>query len=107
MRVYDSGLPAEQTFVVPVFNQESFIGGCLAGIAGHMAESSDIVIVLDCCDDGTEPAVLAYLDQAHERFRRVTVLRTTYPLFETRCDNLGFLLSRGRYVIEVQSDIRS
>jgi hypothetical protein len=34
------------------------------------------------------------------------VLRTTYPLFETRCDNLGFLLSRGDRVIEVQSDIQ-
>ena len=101
----DNGYPAEQTFVVPVFNQEDFIRRCLDGIGENQSAPSDLVIIVDCCSDQTESAVLAFARQSASRFQRITVLRTTYPLFETRCDNLGFLLSRGEYVVEVQSDI--
>jgi GT2 family glycosyltransferase len=105
VRVFDSAEPAVQTVIVPVFNQERFIQRCLAGIADNVAAPSDLVMVLDCCSDGSESAVLSFVGEARARFRRVTVLRTTYPIFETRADNLGFLLSRGEFVIEVQSDI--
>lgn len=97
-------MPA-QTFVVPVYNQEVFVERTLAGIAANATRPSDLVVVLDCCTDGSESAVLSRLGRARSAFLRVTVLKTIYPLFETRCDNLGFLISRGDYVIEVQSDI--
>lgn len=101
----DDGQKAEQTVVVPVFNQQGFIRRCLKSIANNISASSDLVVILDCCTDQSETAVLSFVREASERFRRVIILRTTYPLFETRCDNLGFLLSRGNYVIEIQSDI--
>ena len=91
--------------MVPVFNQENFIRKCLAGIGDNITAPSDLVVIVDCCTDRSEAAVLSFVEEARGRFRRVTVLRTTYPIFETRADNLGFLLSRGDHVIEVQSDI--
>jgi glycosyltransferase involved in cell wall biosynthesis len=106
VRHQDNGGAARQTLVVPVFNQESFIGLCLEALAANVSMPSDLVIVLDCCTDASEEGVLSVLRRWDARFQRLTVLRTTYPLFETRCDNLGFLLSRGDYVVEVQSDIQ-
>jgi len=101
----DSGKAAEQTIVLPVFNQEGFIVRCIEGIAANLSAPTDIAVILDCCTDGSEEAVSSALARLGRRFERVTLVRTTYPLYETRCDNLGFLLSRGDYVIEMQSDI--
>lgn len=104
-QVWASAEPAAQTIVVPVFNQEHFIRKCLAGISGNITTPSDLVVILDFCTDRSESAVISFLEEARACFCRITVLRATCPIFETRCDNLGFLLSRGDHVIEVQSDI--
>jgi len=104
-RIWNGAEPPLQTIVVPVFNQEPFIQKCLSGIADNISVPSDLIVILDCCTDGSESAVFSFVEQARQRFRRIVILRTTYPIFETQADNLGFLLSRGDHVIEVQSDI--
>ena len=97
---------AEQTVLVPVFNQASFISRVLAGIVDNLSAASDLVVVLDGCTDDSEAAVLGFLDSALlGSLATITVLRATRPIFETRCDNIGFALSRGAHVFDVQADI--
>ena len=50
-----------QTLVVPAFNQEAFIRKCLGGISENITAPSDLVVILDCCTDGTESAVLSFV----------------------------------------------
>jgi glycosyltransferase involved in cell wall biosynthesis len=106
VRVMQLRETVRQTVIIPVFNQEPFILRCLQGVSRNLKHASDLVVILDSCTDQSEQIVLSFLLQADlSAFGRITVLRTTYPIFETRCDNLGICLSRGDYVIEIQSDI--
>ena len=106
VRRIDRQSAAEQTVIVPVFNQAGFIGRVLSGIVDNLSQATDLVVVVDGATDGSEAAALHFLDTAPlGRLSAATLLRADRPIFETRCDNIGFALSRGAYVFDVQADI--
>ena len=35
----------------------------------------------------------------------IKIIKQETPIFETACDNIGFKLSKGKYIIEIQADI--
>jgi glycosyltransferase involved in cell wall biosynthesis len=101
----NEGLPA-QTMVVPIFNQERIIAGTIRAFISRISKPSDVVLIFDGCSDGSRAqAELALTSSPTVHIRRVVFITTERPIFETRCDNLGFLVARGETIIEIQADI--
>jgi glycosyltransferase involved in cell wall biosynthesis len=101
----NEGLPA-QTMVVPIFNQERIIASTIRAFISRISKPSDVVLIFDGCSDGSRAqAELALTSSPTVHIRRVVFITTERPIFETRSDNLGFLVARGETIIEIQADI--
>jgi glycosyltransferase involved in cell wall biosynthesis len=101
----NEGLPV-QTIVVPIFNQERIIASTIRAFISRISKPSDVVLIFDGCSDGSRAqAELALTSSSIVYIRRVVFITTERPIFETRCDNLGFLVARGETIIEIQADI--
>jgi glycosyltransferase involved in cell wall biosynthesis len=94
------------TAVVPVFNHATTIAGCLAKIIDNAEGSVDIVVIDDGSEDSTAKAVAAVFAGADlQNVGTALLVHNPAPIYETACDNQGFVLARTEYVIEVQADI--
>ena len=65
-------------------------------------------MILDFCFDKTEENLLNFLDtleKPRENLIQIRVFKTEKPLFETKCDNIGFRASLGKYCLEIQADM--
>jgi hypothetical protein len=69
----------------------------------------ELILILDFCLDKTEVTLLNYLDTlrtTRENLIQIRVFKNSEkPLFETKCDNLGFRESLGIYCLEIQADM--
>ena len=66
----------------------------------------DIVVIDDGSEDNTADAVAAVLAGADlQNVGTALLVHNPAPIYETACDNQGFVLARTEYVIEVQADI--
>ncbi len=90
--------------VMPVFNQVDVVGDNIRAIVGSMSVSYEIILIDDCSSDGTT-AILRDIAAEVRGPRRIRLLRTPKPFFETLCDSVGFALAGGRYFLEVQADM--
>ena len=104
---YSSG-PVEYSIIIPVFNQEDIIIKNLTSIFAMTLGTYEILILLDYCYDKTEENLLTFL----RTYVPVPTLRSIRifanrekPLFETKCDNIGFKYSKGIYCLEIQADM--
>lgn len=93
------------SLVLPIHNQESIISEGLLRIFLHTYGLYDLFIILDGCTDGTRTEVLRVLTDPPSGLCRWTVVSTPYDIFETSCDNLGFVNARAPYIIELQADM--
>jgi glycosyltransferase involved in cell wall biosynthesis len=90
---------------MPIHNQEKIIINTLNGIINNITSDYEIILILDNCIDNTEKIVLNYFENEYKYLCELTIIKQDTPLFETACDNIGFKLSKGKYIIEVQADI--
>jgi glycosyltransferase involved in cell wall biosynthesis len=94
--------------VMPIYNQEEIIVDNLKSIITNTLDNFEIILILDFCFDNTENNVLNFFDtleNAPENLIDVTIFKNDKPLFETKCDNIGFKHSRGTYCLEIQADM--
>jgi glycosyltransferase involved in cell wall biosynthesis len=94
--------------VMPIYNQEDIIVDNLKSIITNTLDNFEIILILDFCFDDTEKNVLTFFDtlqNAPEKLIDVTIFKNDKPLFETKCDNIGFKHSRGTYCLEIQADM--
>jgi len=109
--LYKSELKPEEPFfsiVMPIYNQEEIIEKNVAALLQFTAEKNyELIFLLDSCSDKSESVLLNLLkcEKMPDLLTNIIVLISHTPLFETASDNIGFLCSRGKYVIEIQSDI--
>lgn len=101
----------EYSIVIPVYNQESIIVDNIASAIEMMGGSDafEVIIVCDGCDDSSESKIVEFFKKyaaCYKRLDRAVVIHQPTPIFETACDNMGFVLSRGKYIIEVQADMK-
>lgn len=101
----------EYSIVIPVYNQQQIIVDNVSSAIEMMGgkDAFEVIIICDGCDDGTELKVTDFFKNyasMYERLDRAVVVHQPTPIFETACDNMGFLLSRGNYVLEVQADMK-
>jgi GT2 family glycosyltransferase len=102
---FADGLP-EYSIVMPIHNQATIIKRNLNALLKHTVMPYELILILDACDDGTEEQVMTFCSEAHAFFlQRITVVRSVTPLFEATCDNIGFRLAQGRYLLEIQADM--
>jgi glycosyltransferase involved in cell wall biosynthesis len=96
----------EYSVVVPVFNQEEIIEKNILSIIFNMDENFEIIIILDFCIDNTELILLnLFKNISISKLIRTIIIKQETPVFETTCDNMGFLIASGKYILEIQADM--
>ena len=94
--------------VMPIHNQEKILIKNLEAILKHTTNIPyEIILILDSCSDKSQDVLLKWLNDlvATAWLTTIIVFKSETPLFETSCDNLGFLCSRGEYILEIQADM--
>lgn len=94
--------------VIPIYNQERIIERNLKSVLDCMTHVEyELILIVDACSDKTEERVMGVVNEdLPELLTNVVVMKTVVPLFETAADNLGFLCSRGEFVLEIQADMQ-
>ena len=96
--------------VIPIYNQEDIILDNLQSIIKNTLDNFEIILILDFCFDDTEKNIIEFLENYHSEtsnFIQITIFKNEEkPLFETKCDNIGFKHSAGIYCIEIQADMK-
>lgn len=95
--------------VMPIHNQASRIQLVLDSVVDMTLGTYELILIVDGCTDDTLERVqswIAGLDRP-ARLTRLEVLVNPPPgKFETSCDNQGFRLATGTYLIELQADMK-
>ena len=88
--------------IIPLFNKEKIITEMLDKLIESLTLDYELIIIDDASTDNSKEIINNYL-----KYKSVNhiFISTTVPIFETACDNLGFFLAAGFYLLEVQSDI--
>lgn len=97
----------DYSVVMPIFNQEQIIIKNVSSIVKTTAGLYEIILILDNCYDSTESILIEYFNNlvTDSELVRVIIVKQETPIFETSCDNLGFIISEGKYIVELQADM--
>jgi len=97
------------SIVTPIYNQESIICRNLQSIIDCTIGPFEIILILDYCFDNTEKNIIEFLDKyehTKKDFIQIKIFKNAEkPLFETKCDNIGFRNAVGKYCLEIQADM--
>lgn len=99
----------EYSIVTPVYNQEDIIVENIKSYITHTIHNFEIIIIIDYCSDNTKQNIQKFIDNfinGSIYFIKIRVYETHEPLFETKCDNIGFKLAEGKYILEIQADMK-
>ena len=97
------------TIVIPVFNQENIIIKNINSIINNTIGDYEIIIINDFSNDKTLEILKNFFinfEPINRNFKRIRIIDTKWPLFETKCDNIGFKLSKAKFVLEIQADMQ-
>jgi len=96
------------SIVIPVYNQETIIVKNIQSILNTTLGNYELLIILDFCFDNTEKYLIDFLSTLTNTPNLIQIKIFKYsdkPLFETKCDNIGFKHSSGKYCLEIQADM--
>ena len=95
--------------VMPIHNQAPRIHQILNSVVDMTLGTYELLLIVDGCTDDTLARVqewIAGLDRP-SRLRRIELLVNPPPgKFETSCDNQGFRMATGTYLVELQADMK-
>ena len=95
--------------VMPVFNQEDRIESVLRALVTSMSLPFELIMINDCSSDKSALAIENVLNDLladpPNLLARFLFIDNKEPKYETACDALGFGLSTGNYLLEVQADM--
>ena len=89
--------------IVPVFNKEKKIEHFVNCLTGSMTQDYELIFINDFSNDKSLSKLIQSCQLINIPYKIFNILKK--PLFETKCDMLGFLFSKGNYLLEIQSDI--
>ena len=107
--LYDICEKVEYSVVIPIHNQEKIIIENIESIINNMIGYYEIIMIFDNCIDESEKKVIDYfIEFNYEKtgIKRILCINQQSPIFETSCDNIGFRLSNGKYIVEIQADMK-
>lgn len=95
------------SIVMPIHNQERIIQRVLSSIADMTLGFYEMILIVDGCTDSTLVRVIEWVEAVNvpKYLVRIRILENPQGIFETSCDNQGFVLSRGKYIVEIQADM--
>ena len=109
-KVYNPHNEIIYSIIIPIFNQENIVTDNLESIMNNTKGNYEIIIILDYCFDNTEKNLMEFINNYKNvlyNFIQITILKNeTIPLFETKCDNIGFKLAEGKFCLEIQADMK-
>jgi len=95
------------SIITPVHNHEGVIIKNLNHNLKNISKDFELIMIFDNCEDKSLEVVKEFLNKnTFSNLKKITLVKSAYPLFETTCDNIGFKLSTANYVIEIQADIQ-
>jgi glycosyltransferase involved in cell wall biosynthesis len=94
------------SLVMPIHNQETIIYDVLMKVFIHTHGLYDLFLILDGCTDNTRTEVLRAVQTVPRELCQLTIVSNPTGIFETSCDNLGFVNARGKYIVEIQADMQ-
>jgi hypothetical protein len=98
----------EFSIVMTVFNQRHIICKHIEAVLRYTQGPSELILILDYCVDVSEEKILNFFknhNDEYKNFKSVTIIKhEKFPIFEASCDNVGFMLSEGRFCLEIQGD---
>lgn len=94
------------SIVMPIHNQASILYDVVTKIFIHTQGSYEIFFILDDCTDTSRDELLRAVQTIPKGLYKLTIVSSASGIFETSCDNLGFVNSRGKYIIEIQADMQ-
>ena len=100
--------PITYSVVIPIYNQEAILIKNLTSVLQMTQGSFELLLILDYCFDRSEQILLDFLESytpTNPGLVQIKVFKTTEPLFETKCDNIGFRYATGTYCLEIQADM--
>ena len=92
--------------VMPIHNQQAIIHDILMKVFIHTHGLYDMFLVLDGCTDNSRAEVLRAIQTIPPELCQLTIISNRDGIFETSCDNLGFVNARGKYIVEIQADMQ-
>lgn len=102
---YREGVPVF-SIVMPIHNQGTIIYDVITKIFIHTQGLYDVFFILDGCTDNSRDEVLRAMTRIPKGVCNITVVSNPTGIFETSCDNLGFVNARGKYIVEIQADMQ-
>lgn len=96
------------SIVMPIHNQAGVISQVLSSIAMNTLGTYELILILDGCTDTTKQDVIDWVNTVirPQTLVKIYVHENPTGIFETSCDNQGFVLSRGEYIVEIQADMQ-
>jgi hypothetical protein len=104
-RVYRPDLPTFSV-VMPIHNQGGILYDVLLKVFIHTHGLYDLFLILDGCTDESRTELLRAIEHAPAELCQLTVVSLAEGIFETSCDNLGFVNARAPYIVELQADMQ-
>jgi glycosyltransferase involved in cell wall biosynthesis len=98
----------DYSIVVPIHNQCDIIVNNLNSYIINTINPFEIILILDFCSDKSEENIITFLDKydnINNDLVQIIIYKTEEPLFETKCDNIGFKSASGKYCLEIQADM--
>jgi hypothetical protein len=94
--------------VMPIHNQAGVISRVLSSIVMNTLGTYEMILILDGCTDTTKQEVTDWVNALNppQNLVKIYVHENPVGIFETSCDNQGFILSRGEYIVEIQADMQ-
>lgn len=96
------------SIVTPIYNQEKIIVNNIKSYINNTSDNFEIILIIDSCSDKTKENILNFFEtyiNNNKNFIQIKIFETSEPFFETKCDNFGFKLSEGKYLLEIQADM--
>ena len=88
--------------IVPVFNEEKFLGVCLESILIQTLKDFEILVVDDCSTDSSATIAENYLEKFGGRLKIISLEKNSGSAAVPR--NVGLNFARGKYICFVDAD---
>lgn len=107
--IYNDINDIDYSVIIPVYNQEEIITKNINSVLKYTGGIFEIIIILDFCFDNTEKNIIHFLNNYNHFNNNLSSIKifkqNNSPIFESSCDNIGFVLSKGKYCLEIQADM--
>lgn len=103
----EQNINLDYSIVIPIHDQEKIIRENILSIFEKTIGNFEIICILDDCNDKTEEILINLFNEFQlKNITRKIIIKQETPIFETSCDNIGFLLSKAPIIIEIQADMK-